>query len=46
MLEGKTCADKSRLNVRHTSLIPNIGFEFKSFRYDGDIASKEADKSQ
>ena len=44
MAEGKICADKTRLNVHQTSFGPVIGFDYRSFRYDGSVTTKENDK--
>ena len=44
MVEGQTCADKTRLNVHQTNFDPVIEFDFKSFRYDGSVTTKENDK--
>ena len=44
MEEGKICADKTRLDVDQTSFGPVIGFDYRTFRYDGSVTSKENDK--
>ena len=36
-----TCIDKSRLGVEQTSFAPIFQFNFRSFRYQGDIKAKE-----
>ena len=36
-----TCIDNTRFGAQQTSFAPNFQFNFRSFRYAGDIKTKE-----